>query len=55
MDEKTLKNATVPFFTTKEEGTDVGLSLVRQLMTVLNGKLQITSKLGEGTKVELVF
>ena len=55
MTEEVLKNATIPFFTTKPEGTGVGLSLVRQLVALLNGEIKLVSKEGEGTKVILNF
>jgi nitrogen fixation/metabolism regulation signal transduction histidine kinase len=55
MDEAILKNASVPFFTTKEGGTGVGLSLTRQIITALGGDVHLLSKLGVGTKVELVL
>jgi len=51
MSEETLKNATIPFFTTKPEGTGIGLSLVRQLISVLNGEMKLMSKSGHGTRV----
>lgn len=45
----------VPFFTTKKEGSGIGLSLSKQIMTLHGGKIQITSKQNKGTLVNLVF
>jgi nitrogen fixation/metabolism regulation signal transduction histidine kinase len=45
----------VPFYTTKPEGSGIGLSLARQIIRMHEGSLKITSKLGEGTIVYLNF
>jgi signal transduction histidine kinase len=45
----------IPFFTTKKEGSGIGLSLSKQIMTLHGGKIQITSKQNKGTLVSLVF
>ncbi len=55
MDEDTLARAIEPFFSTKGvgKGTGLGLSMVHGLALQLNGRLDIKSSLGEGTRVEL--
>jgi PAS domain S-box-containing protein len=55
MDEETRARATEPFFTTKGvgKGTGLGLSMVRGLIEQSGGSLAITSKLGQGTAIEL--
>src|SRR5690606_16563360 len=55
MDEKTLKSAIEPFFSTKElgKGTGLGLSMVHGLAVQLGGALQLRSQPGEGTTAEL--
>lgn len=55
MDEKTLKSAIEPFFSTKElgKGTGLGLSMVHGLAVQLGGALHLTSRVGEGTTAEL--
>ena len=55
MDEATLKRAAEPFFTTKEvgKGTGLGLSMVYGLAAQSEGGTRISSRLGEGTTVEL--
>ncbi len=55
MDEKTLKSAIEPFFSTKElgKGTGLGLSMVHGLAVQLGGALHLKSTVGEGTTAEL--
>ena len=45
----------VPFFTTKEEGTGIGLSLSRQIMRLHNGTLLLTRSDSSGTVFTLTF
>ncbi len=45
----------VPFFTTKKDGSGIGLSLSRQIMRLLKGTINIQSQVGAGTTVNLVF
>jgi signal transduction histidine kinase len=40
-----------PFFTTKADGVGLGLYLARQVIGLHKGKVDIESKIGEGTKV----
>jgi two-component system nitrogen regulation sensor histidine kinase NtrY len=44
----------VPFFTTKRDGSGIGLSLCRQIMTAHGGDIVVNSDAG-GTTVSLVF
>jgi two-component system nitrogen regulation sensor histidine kinase NtrY len=44
----------VPFFTTKRDGSGIGLSLCRQIMTTHGGDIVVNSEPG-GTTVSLVF
>lgn len=53
MDKETLDNIFVPFFTTKKNGTGVGLSLSRQIMKLHRGSLSVASEMGKGTVVTL--
>jgi nitrogen fixation/metabolism regulation signal transduction histidine kinase len=45
----------MPFFTTKQGGSGIGLTLSRQIMKAHNGLINLVSKEGEGTKVILIF
>ncbi len=45
----------IPFFTTKESGSGIGLSLSRQIMLLHGGSLKIISKPGEMTQAILEF
>lgn len=55
MDEATLARAIEPFFSTKEvgKGTGLGLSMVHGLATQLGGGLDMTSRPGIGTTIDL--
>ena len=44
----------IPFFTTKREGSGVGLALSRQIMTAHNGEIAVQSG-AEGTTFRIVF
>ncbi len=55
MDEDTLDQVLIPFFTTRQDGSGIGLALSRQIMRMHKGSLHIHSKLGEGTKIWLQF
>ena len=39
----------VPFFTTKKEGSGIGLSLSRQIMRLHKGNIEVNSVMGQGT------
>ena len=45
----------IPFFTTKQDGTGIGLSLSRQIMRLHNGSLKLTRSDEKGTVFTLVF
>jgi len=50
-----LSEIFIPFFTTKKEGSGIGLSLSRQIMRNHGGELNVSSKENNGTKCELSF
>ena len=45
----------IPFFTTKDNGSGIGLSLARQIMKLHGGTISVFSKPGAGTVFSLVF
>ncbi|MDA3954633.1 MAG: ATP-binding protein [Bacteroidales bacterium] len=50
-----LSEIFIPFLTTKNEGSGIGLSLSRQIIRNHNGNVGITSEKNKGTKCELSF
>ena len=44
-----------PFFSTKEQGSGIGLSLSRQIMNNHGGTIQLESHPGKSTLVRLIF
>jgi nitrogen fixation/metabolism regulation signal transduction histidine kinase len=55
MDQETLEKVFVPFFTTKESGSGIGLSLSRQILRLHNGNITCDSALGKGTTISMLF
>ncbi|SDM58607.1 ATP-binding protein [Bacillus sp. OK048] len=51
IDDKSILNLGEPFFTTKKDGTGLGLMVTKQIIGDHKGDLKIESKLGHGTKV----
>ena len=52
---ETLKKILNPFFTTKEKGSGLGLPIVKSIMEVHQGSLNISSAPGSGTTVTLTI
>lgn len=50
-----LEKIFVPFFTTKPNGSGIGLSLSKQMVNAMGGTLKISSKENTGTVVKLIF
>lgn len=55
MDAKTLNKVGTPFFTTREEGTGLGIAQVQRLVGSVGGRLKIESARGKGTTVTIML
>lgn len=53
--EKELSQIFVPFFSTKKQGSGIGLSLSKQIMHLHKGNIKVSSTVGEGTVISLFF
>jgi len=53
MDEEERRKAFLPFFTTKEKGTGLGLALVQKAIVGMRGKIEVESELRVGTTFHL--
>lgn len=52
---KDLPSIFIPFFSTKQEGSGIGLSLSKQIMNSHRGSIKVKSVLNEGTRFMLTF
>ena len=55
IDATMLDKIFVPFFSSKKNGTGIGLSLCRQIMLLHKGNIHVESRPGEGTRFTLRF
>jgi nitrogen fixation/metabolism regulation signal transduction histidine kinase len=55
MSDEVLKNALVPFFSTKEKGTGLGLALCREIVEAHRGKLRLARREGGGMEITSVL
>lgn len=55
IDQTIREDIFVPFFSTKKEGSGIGLSLARQIMRLHNGRISVSSELGKQTCFTLEF
>jgi two-component system nitrogen regulation sensor histidine kinase NtrY len=53
--EKEMQDIFIPFFSTKKEGTGIGLSLSKQIMNLHGGSIKVTSEPLEKTSFYLIF
>ncbi|MFT8323180.1 MAG: HAMP domain-containing sensor histidine kinase [Bacillus sp. (in: firmicutes)] len=50
---KQLEDIFYPFYTTKDEGTGLGLPICKTIVETLNGQLEISSELNEGVNITI--
>ena len=55
MTEEVMKRMREPFYTTKNRGSGLGVSLIYEIIEAHNSKIKYYSKYGKGTKVVLEF
>ena len=55
MTDEVLKNALLPFFSTKEKGTGLGLALCREIVEAHRGKLRVARREGGGIVISLTL
>ena len=55
IDEEDMPHIFNPFFTRKNYGTGLGLSLVKKIVDLHQGEIDISSKKNEGTIVRIVL
>lgn len=55
MNEDEVKKLGEAFFTTKSNGTGLGVCLSKEIIKKHNGKIEYQSKIGEGTKVTIIL
>ena len=53
MNESELLNIFTPFFTTKKNGTGLGMSIVKHFVELHDGAVSVESKTGEGTTIKI--
>lgn len=51
MDRETIENIFVPFYTKKTTGTGLGMPIAQKIVEGHKGKIDISSKPGEGTEI----
>jgi signal transduction histidine kinase len=55
MPEEVLDKIFIPFFSTKKNGSGIGLSLCKQIMMLHKGNIQVQSVEGQGTAFMMQF
>ena len=55
MNDEVLEKIFIPFFSTKKQGSGIGLSLCKQIVMLHKGTMQVQSKEGQGTVFVMQF
>ena len=55
MDESTIEKIFIPFFTTKKNGSGIGLALTKQILQLHQADIQVKSELGKGTEFTIIL
>jgi signal transduction histidine kinase len=55
MTEEEQKALFKPFYTTKAKGTGLGLVIVKKMLTMMKGTIEITSRKNRGTVVDVAL
>ena len=55
MSPEQVANLFAPFLTYKDSGTGIGLAIVKKIMENHQSKVEVESKIGQGTKFKLLF
>ena len=55
MDEETLENIFVPFYTRKSAGTGLGMAIAKKIIEEHEGEIAISSQLGRGTEITVAL
>lgn len=55
IDVNNMDNIFIPFYTTREKGSGIGLSMAKQIMRLHNGQISVRSEPGEGAAFLLKF
>ncbi len=55
MADETLENIFNPFYTTRRDGTGLGLAVTERIVEEHDGRIEVNSKLGEGTVFKIIL